>query len=90
MSRLPNYCGAASDLDWREAIGEDDRAPRLRFASSVTVPGPSADPVGECDHNTEPPPTTDRDPGDENPEPVEHFDLRDYRQSLIDQQWKGR
>lgn len=49
-----------------------------------------------CDDLKGPPPETDRDPGDEDPEPApepepaERSDLRDYRQSLIDQQWRGR
>ena len=37
---LPSYYGAASDLDWRESVGECDHATRPNQPQSVTVPGP--------------------------------------------------
>lgn len=50
--------------------------------------------AGRCPHHDAVrvvPPVTDRDLGDEDdhPAPDLRFDLRDYRQSLIDQRWKG-
>lgn len=37
---LPSYYGAASDLDWREAVGECAHNLRSSHPRSVTVPGP--------------------------------------------------
>ena len=98
MSRLPPYYGAASDLDWRESVGD------VSLPTCVDCDQPTTDPGRLC-------PTCREACGavDDGPPCVpcakegrveiagrcpvhdggERFDLRDYRQSLIDQGWKG-
>jgi len=92
MSRpLPSYYGAASDLDWAEASGEQTRG--TDYAGTVGVD--STAPLycrahgsvvrtraGCCPQCVE-------EAAADVAAHEERSDLRNYRQSLIDQQWRG-